>query len=371
MYTVEALRPAQLFFIAEKGRVLAGDLMGRRPFVYDNSAWHLPEVRRRGLPDVQAGVHIGHVFAWLVGRGLLAPWLAAAEPRAFADFQHGHISGRALLARLGGALASDMLTDEGAAFAAHYLDPRVGAFLDDYRREIVADADSDYHVPDDPDTTTRVAALLQRRFDAWRPGWDGLRPDPWGIDGVDRPPELPDRLVGLPGLPVGRGVPLPGAAISARLRTPGAIAAVHAALRADLLLVLLPEGADDVGVVAWVEEATDEGEGRFLVGLRCLARAARDPEGGWRVHRDAPPTEAQRGLLDEVRRSALAEVARRRADGRPLGLLALVPAVDGGALLDLVARELELPADEQLVVLEAFDLDLRARQVADGLARLG
>lgn len=343
--------------------------MERRPFVYDNAAWHLPEVRRRGLPEGQAAVHIGHVMAWLVQAGLVAAWLPQAEPVAFADFAHGHLTGRGLIARLGGVLASDMLTDEGLGFAADFLDPRTGGFLDAYRREIVADAPSDYHVPDDPEVGGRVAALLQRRFDAWRPGWDGRRPDPWGLDVLEHPPELPERLQGLPGLPVGQGVPLPGSALSARLRTPGAIAAVHHALQADLLLVLLPDGADDVGVIAWVEEARDEGGGVFLVGLRCLARAARDPAGGWRVHRDPAPSPSVAEAVEAVRRGALDEVARRRAAGRALGLLALAPAVDGGALLDLVARDLELPADEQLVVLEAFDLGLRARQVSEALAR--
>jgi len=339
--------------------------MASKPFVFDKAAWHLDEVRRRGLAESQAAVHIGHAFAWLVEQGLVQPWLVAAEPSRFEAFEHGHLTGRGLLAALGGALADDMLTDEGLGFATHYLDPRTGAFLDDYRARIVAGRDSDYHVPDDEPSRRAVAAMLQEAFDAWRPSWDGVRPDPWSIQGVDEPPTLPDRLVSVPVLPVGKGAPLPGGALSARLRSPSAVGVAREALRGDLLLILLPNDAEDVGVVGWIEECREEEGDAFLVGLRCLARCARDPEGGWRVHRDGAPTGAT--AVARVRELALAAVAGRRQRGEPLGLLALVPALDGGPLLDLVARALPLDDQEQLVVLESFDLQLRAQQLVASL----
>jgi hypothetical protein len=341
-----------------------------KPFVFDKVAWHLEEVRQRGLADAQAGVHIGLAFAWLVDQGFVQEWLRNAEPQAFAAYRHGHLTGRELLQRLGGALVDDMLTDEGLAFALHYLDPRVGEYLDDYRERIVADRASDYHVPDDEASASRVAALLAERHAAWRPGYQGGRPDAWAIRGVDRPPELPERLPTAPVLPVGAGAPLPGGALSARLRTPGAVGAVRDALASDLIVVLVPDEADDVGVVGWIEEARDEGEGVFLVGMRCLARCARHPDdGGWVVHRDGEPSPSEAEAIEQVRSKALQVVGDRRRRGEPLGLLALAPALGGGALLDLVARALPLAPDEQLMVLEAFDLGLRAEQLQISLAR--
>jgi len=346
-----------------------------RPFVFDKGAWHLTTVKELELDRRQAWVHIGHVFAWLVRRSMVQQWLRDAEAQRFADFDAGHITGRQLLQAVGGALVDDMLTDEGLAFALHYLDPRFGTFIEDYRSYVVGERPSDYHVPDDEPSAARVAAILDAQLEAWRaalPGgaWRGSRPDPWAVPGVDTPPDLPDHLpASLPVLPVGAGAPLPGGAVSATVRTAGAVAAVRDALQGDLLLALLPDDAEDVGVVAWVEEASERGDG-FLVGMRCLARCARDPTGGWRVHGDPAPSEDETRAIRAVRDGALALVRQRRERDEPLGLLALVPALDGGTLLDLVARALPLEPDEQLVALESFDLTLRADLLRAALDRV-
>ena len=342
--------------------------------MFDKGAWHLDEVERRGLDRRQAWVHIGLAFGWLVRNGFVQDWLRVAESARFAAFDEGHITGRALLETLGGALVDDMLTDEGLAFAIHYLDPRFGGYIDDYRRYVVGGRDSDYHVPDDDTSDSRVTTLLDARYAEWReahPGgqWSGRRPDPWSVAGVDEPPELPERLTGLPALPVNRGAPLPGGALSAVVRTPGSIGAVRDALQGDLVLVLVPDAGNDVGVVGWIEEAKEQDDG-FLVGMRCLARCARDPDGGWRVHRDGVPSSEEQQAIAAVRTAALGLVRRRREAGEPLGLLALVPALDGGVLLDLVARALPLDDEEQLVVLESFDLALRAEALQAIMGRM-
>lgn len=348
--------------------------MTGRPFVFDKGAWHLEEVERRGLDRRQAWVHIGLAFGWLVKRGFVQDWLRAAEPRRFEAFEDERATGRTLLEGLGGALVDDMLTDEGLAFALHYLDPRFGGYIEDYRAFVVAGRDSDYHVPDDPSSALRVATLLDARYEEWREafpaGWTGPRPDPWAVPGVDAPPELPAALPGaVPVLPVGQGAPLPGGAVSAVVRSPAAVGAVRDALQGDLLLVLLPQDAADVGVVGWVEEAGEREDG-FLVGLRCLARCQRDPAGGWRVHRDGAPTADDLVAITAVRDLALELVRKRREAAEPLGLLALVPALDGGTLLDLVARAVPLSAEEQVVALESFDLSLRADLLRAVLTRM-
>ena len=80
--------------------------------MFDKGAWHLDEVERRGLDRRQAWVHIGLAFGWLVRNGFVQDWLRVAESARFAAFDEGHITGRALLETLGGALVDDMLTDE-------------------------------------------------------------------------------------------------------------------------------------------------------------------------------------------------------------------------------------------------------------------
>jgi len=112
------------------------------PVVFDKAAWHLEGDWPKNLDSKQAYVHTGFFVGWLAERRLLSDEIAA-EP-AVADFKKRITTAPELYRRLGGVLASDMMSPEGTQFA------------------------TDYHVPDSRENYETMRAILDGRFASWR-----------------------------------------------------------------------------------------------------------------------------------------------------------------------------------------------------------
>ena len=362
--------------------------MSSRARIFDKAAFHLDSVRAHGLDDHQAVVHAGLYFGWAVERGLVAEWLEARTPEAFAAYRAREISGGGLLARWDGALLEDMFTDEGAAFAAVYLDHQSGSFLDDYLRTMARGLPSEYHVEDSRENHERLAVVLDERYTTWRRGWDPGAPGP-RVPGATRTraPAPPERGR-IPILPVTQGIALPPGALSIQVRRPGSVVAIEAARAGDGWLGLVspaqPGGSSDptpgdllqIGVLASVTQIAESPgvPGGLDVGVCCRARIQIEAWGeGWCADvvrlPEPEPTSGDAALLEAVRHGVGEALRSRRRAGEPLGLLALAPTLSGAALLDAVAAELGLSREERLLMLEAPDLMTRAQLVRAALER--
>jgi len=356
---------------------------------FDKAAWHLAAVRRWGLPDHQAYVHGGLFFGWAATRGLVAPWVQDSTPAEFERFRKGEITGPALFAAWDGAILDDQFTDEGLAFVVDYVDPRRGGWLHDYAAVMAAGLPSEFHVQDDAASAERACALLDKRFAAWRASADPARgrPDLRSDPKAERD-ALPAELL-LPVLPVTRGVVLPGGTIGIRVARPASVRAVRRAEsgegRIGLLCLVDPHleiaepGPDDLmetGVVATLDRVSGAGD-RLEVVAACRARIQvrswtdrSELTASVAVRSDPPPTEAAGARIAEAR-EIVASIVRLRMERRESpGLLALAASLDGGALLDHVAREGPLTDDERRMVLEELDLEARAAIVLAALSRL-
>jgi hypothetical protein len=112
-------------------------------------------------------VHIGLFLAWLVERDLLdVEWVArAGAARAIAAMRAREEGCCALRDMTGGALAADMLSSEGRAFATAYYLPEYG-YARDYRRLFGRPADA-YAVEETWESYDRLRPVLERRYREW------------------------------------------------------------------------------------------------------------------------------------------------------------------------------------------------------------
>jgi hypothetical protein len=120
-------------FVALAWLVVAGAAMvvlradqSRRPRdrgvqVYDDVARLDTRGLGAGVPSSQLFVPYGLVLGWCTRRGLVSGWFRQQSVAELDDVAAGRLSGPQLYAHWQGVFASDMLDDEGAAFARRYL----------------------------------------------------------------------------------------------------------------------------------------------------------------------------------------------------------------------------------------------------------
>ena len=362
--------------------------MVEKAHAFDKAAWHLAAVRRWGLPDHQAYVHGGLFFGWATSRGLIASWVEQSTPAEFERFRTGEITGPALFAVWDGAILDDQFTDEGLGFVVDYVDPRRGGWLHDYAAVIAAGLPSEFHVPDDAATAARANELLDKRFAAWKASADPARGRPDLRTDVKSPERdaLPLELV-VPILPVTRGVVLPGGTLGIRVARPASVRAVRRAQAGDGRLGLLclvdphleiadpgPDDLMEIGVVGSLDRVS--GDDRLELVAACRARIQvrswtdrSELAASVAVRADPEPSASAGERIAEVRELVAAIVRQRMERRESPGLLALAASLDGGALLDHVAREGPLTDDERRMVLEELDLEARAAIVLAALSR--
>lgn len=86
----------------------------------DTSRLHIGALPR-GVRSSQLFVPYGLALGWFVRRGLVSEWFRRESGGQIDDLLAGRLSGPHLYAWWGGIFASDMLNDEGKAFARRYM----------------------------------------------------------------------------------------------------------------------------------------------------------------------------------------------------------------------------------------------------------
>lgn len=138
----------------------------------DDASWHLDsEDFPDNAPEENAATHIGMFVAWTINNDLWGQfddfdWSTPAQ-----QVRNREISGRTFLLELcDGKLFTEMLTEDGAAFADWYYDQ----YLEDCQRVLSKDLESDYLVEDTWENYERIAAVITGRYRNPRP-----KPKPW------------------------------------------------------------------------------------------------------------------------------------------------------------------------------------------------
>lgn len=138
---------------------------GRR--VYDKAKYHYDGDFPKGLQRKQAFVHTGMFIGWLIEHDMIA--------KEFLDetqgFRERKLTGAQVYKAWDGCLTSDVLTDEGNAFAKYYYDGaggQGGPYFEDYGVALVGDLPSLYHVKDTWENYDTIRKQIDQRYEDWK-----------------------------------------------------------------------------------------------------------------------------------------------------------------------------------------------------------
>ena len=137
---------------------------------YDKAKWHDETVTNYGLPESHASHHIVFFFRWLVEHDLISEWLRTEFPDDYEAVRTNRFSALDYFDSLDRCLISDMLTDEGNAFAEAYFDYDRGCYLSDLIGTLQGNLRSEFHIPFNDQTYGRLKPIIDKRYAAWKSG---------------------------------------------------------------------------------------------------------------------------------------------------------------------------------------------------------
>ena len=139
-------------------------------YVYDKAKYHDDTIQQLGLPEEHATHHTLFFLRWAVEHDLTSNLFREDGADILARYRGGLASIYELYEWWDNCLVSDMLSDEGNAFAKSYFDFDGGAYLADYARTLQKDLPSEFHVSFNDENYRVMALVLDRRFAEWRAG---------------------------------------------------------------------------------------------------------------------------------------------------------------------------------------------------------
>lgn len=138
------------------------------PTVYDKAEYHQDgDDFPKGLPRRQVFVHTGMFVGWLIEHDMIAEGFLEETQ----GFKERKVTGAQVFKAWDGCLTSDVLTDEGNAFAGYYYngeDGLGGPYFEDYEAKLVGDLPSLYHVKDTWENYDTIRKQIDQRYEEWK-----------------------------------------------------------------------------------------------------------------------------------------------------------------------------------------------------------
>jgi len=144
------------------------DLIAALNYAYDKAKYHFETVRDEGLPDEHASNHAVYFLGWLIERGMTSDFFNEECHEPVEKWRSGEGRLHDVYEWLDACLVSDMLTDEGNAFAMAYFDFEKGAYLKDYEETLLGDHESNWHIPFTDENYRKMKAVIDRRYEEWK-----------------------------------------------------------------------------------------------------------------------------------------------------------------------------------------------------------
>jgi hypothetical protein len=136
--------------------------------VYDKAKYHDDTIDELGLPAEHATHHTLFFLRWLIDRDLTSDMFRREGGDILRRFRGGLASLYDLYEWWDNCLVSDMLSEEGNAFAMTYFDFEQGRYLTDYAETLQKSLPSEFHVPFTDDNYAAITVVLDRRFREWK-----------------------------------------------------------------------------------------------------------------------------------------------------------------------------------------------------------
>src|SRR5262245_6883638 len=151
---------------------------GGGPHVYDKADYHYETIREEGLPDEHAGNHIVLFLRWLIENGLVSELFVTEGAEPLARWRAGELGIHGLFEWWDEVLVSDMLSDEGNAFAMRYFDYDNGKYLEDLRQTLQGALPSEFHIAYSDENYAKLRPVIDRRYANWKLRKDEPEPTP-------------------------------------------------------------------------------------------------------------------------------------------------------------------------------------------------
>jgi hypothetical protein len=135
--------------------------------VYDKAKYHLDSVSNCGLPREHAYNHTTVFLRWLIENDLVGGVLVEDFSDELEKCRARHITVNRLYEIVDRCLASDMLSEQGNAFARDYFEFETGGYLADYSSTLQGDLPSELHVPFTEENYQKMSLVVDRRYSEW------------------------------------------------------------------------------------------------------------------------------------------------------------------------------------------------------------
>lgn len=133
--------------------------------VYDKGKHHDDSVAEERLPRKHADHHIVFFLRWLIENDLLSEeFTTGGASRALQKYKKGRRSIFWLFRWWDRYFVSDMLSDEGNAFARAYFDYDHGEYLADYEELLVGSLPTMFHVKYTEENYRRLGVRISERW---------------------------------------------------------------------------------------------------------------------------------------------------------------------------------------------------------------
>jgi hypothetical protein len=135
--------------------------------VYDKAKYHSQSVHEHGLPEEHAYNHTTFFMSWLIKNGLMSSWFEEEAKAELQQFRNGTLTVNKLYEYWDGCFISDMLSNDGNAFARAYFDFENGKYLADYCKCLQKALPSEFHVPYTEANEALIHNVISQRYQEW------------------------------------------------------------------------------------------------------------------------------------------------------------------------------------------------------------
>jgi hypothetical protein len=145
---------------------------------YDKAKYHHETVEEEGLPLSYAANHTVYFLRWIIERDFVSDYFRNEGKDALEGFRHGGWTIHEVYGWWDEVFLSDMLSDEGNAFATAYFDFDKGAHLKDYEETLLGEHESTWHIPYTEENYQKFKKVIDRRYEEWKANPAAFEPPP-------------------------------------------------------------------------------------------------------------------------------------------------------------------------------------------------
>lgn len=137
-------------------------------YVYDKAKYHDATIEEYGLPVEHTYNHTTFFLAWIVQHDMLSDFMLKESGDMIEKYKKGECSINKLYEWWDTCFLSDMLNEEGDAFARAYFDFKEGLYLYDYVKSLKKNLPSEFHIEYTHENEKIIHTIIDKRYREWK-----------------------------------------------------------------------------------------------------------------------------------------------------------------------------------------------------------